>query len=162
MLRPHISTSKAVGSVIEIWPADLNLSVTKSKYPKYKINKKAPSWIVKLLLKYKILTPHWDNIETWTFDPYEQKALHEVMYKCMEQDIEHVIEGKAVFIIGGKEFAELTGSPIFRQVMKFTSLDYIRNHPYRGPEIYGFPIHVIPHMTGVALIPTVLIERQKA
>jgi hypothetical protein len=149
---------------VSIWPADIARTVSKNKTPAVHIKDAADKpWYVKLALwvlnKNKMFTPHWEKIETWTYVPYQQDALHEVMMKCIDQDMDYINSGKAVFIIGGKDFAELTGSPVFREVMRFNTGPFYKHDPYNRRQIYGFPIHVVPNMTGVALIPSVLIER---
>jgi hypothetical protein len=150
---------------VTIWPANLHRRIRKDKQPLYKVNYDDFSpWYIRLafwmLTKQQVISTHWEAIETWTYVPAKQNDLHTVIMNCIRQDIDYVNEGKAVFLIGGKDFSELAGSPVFREVTTFSTGPFHRNDPYRGRQIYGFPIHVVPHMTGVALVPRVLIEQK--
>lgn len=147
---------------VAIWPASLMETVERRETPyrlldhNANIIARAAWW---LLQKMKALQIYHETIRTWTYEPHKQQALHEAMLTAADGDLRYIYEGKAVFIIGGQEFSELTNAPVFREEMMFRTGPFGFQDAYRGRQIFNIPIHVVPHMTGMAVIPKVLIER---
>ena len=148
---------------IEVWPASLLNTPERQKTP-YKFLVKS-NWACRLAWRFlgwmKALEPYYATVDRWTYVPHEQKALHDAMMEAAQGDLRYIWEGKAVFIVGGKTFSELTQSPVFTQQMMFKTGPFGISDPYRGRHIFDIPIHVVPSMTGMALVPKVFIEEVK-
>jgi hypothetical protein len=83
------------------------------------------------------------------------------MLAAVDNDLRYIYEGKAVFIIGGATFSELVSAPEFRDQMRFVTGPFGMNDHYHGRRMFDIPIHVVPNMTGVAVVPRVLIEHKQ-
>lgn len=149
---------------VAVWPAHVDSIVEYIDTP-YKLLDKKSGVIARaawwLLGKLGALEPYMEKVQRWEYVPHQQAALHEAMLAAVDQDLRYVYEGKAVFIIGGATFSELTGSPAFRDHMRFVTGQFHMNDPYHGRRMFDIPIHVVPGMVGMAVVPKVLIETQK-
>jgi hypothetical protein len=149
---------------IAIWPASIREVVERKETPYRLLDKKAGAlarcawW---LLGKLKALDPYYESVRSWTYVPHEQAALHEAMLKAVDYDLRYIYEGKAVFIVGGATFSELVGAPAFRDQMRFVTGPFSLDDGYRGRRMFDIPIHVVPNMTGFAVVPRVVIETKK-
>lgn len=146
---------------VAIWPADIRSAVTRRETPYRLLARKAGSlaraawW---LLQKLNALEMHMETVSTWTYVPHAQAPLHDAMLKAIDGNLRYVADGKAVFIIGAADFSELAGAPAFREMMRFHTGPFGINDPYMGRRIFDIPIHVVPNMTGMAVVPRVIIE----
>lgn len=119
---------------------------------------KAAWW---LLGKLKALRPFSETVYRWDYVPHKQAALHEAMLDAVDRDLRYVADGKAVFIIGGATFSELVNAPAFRDQMRFMTGPFGMQDPYYGRRMFDVPIHVVPNMTGLAVVPRAIIETRK-
>jgi hypothetical protein len=147
---------------VTVWPASLHEVVIENETPFKLLDSKA-NFIARaawwLLEKMDALEPYFEKVSKWTFVPHEQRDLIKAMQKAVDYDMRYIRDGKAVFIIGGKTFSELTGSPAFRDQMRFVAGNFTTEDPYRGRQIFGVPVHVVPNMVGMAVVPRAIIER---
>lgn len=147
-----------------VWPASISKTVTYQETP-YKLYKMPKRWgaIAKLLWrvlhKLNALEPFSEKVTKWTYEPAQQDELHEIMLKAINEQPELAYNKKGVFIIGEKTFQELVDAPIFRETMVFHTGPFGRHDPYMGRQMYNVPIHIVPYMEGVALVPKVVIEQ---
>lgn len=149
---------------VEVWPASIMEVVERIETPYRLLDKKAgviarAAWWV--LNKLKALEPFYEKVQRWEYVPHKQAALHEAMLAAIDHDLRFVYERKAVFIIGGKTFSELVGAPAFRERMMFmTGEFFMGSNPYAG-QMFDIPIHVVPNMVGMAVVPRVIIETER-
>lgn len=146
---------------VAVWPASLHEMVELKETPFKLIDSKAGIlaracwWALK---KMNALQPYSETVRTWQYVPHEQKALIDAMIEAASDDFDYIYKGKAVFIIGGKTFSELTGAPAFRDMMRFAVGEFGHVDAYGGRRFYDIPIHVVPGMIGMAVVPKVIIE----
>lgn len=148
-----------------VWPASVHEVVERNETPYKLLDAKAglvarAAW--RLLEWLGVLSPYMETVRRWDYVPSEQRALHEAMLEAADHDLRNVADGKAVFIIGGATFSELTNAPAFRDNMRFVTGSFGINDPYHGRRMCDIPVHVVPRMVGLALVPAVIVERQKA
>lgn len=149
---------------VAIWPASTREIVERNETPYMLLDAKAGVvarsawWLLKTM---KALTPYFESVRKWTYVPHEQKALHEAMLAAVDYDLSFVADGKAVFIIGGATFSELVNAPAFRDQMRFMTGPFGMDDGYRGRRMFDIPIHVVPNMVGMAVVPRMLIEAKK-
>lgn len=111
--------------------------------------------------KLNALEPFLEKIETWTYTP--QKA--EPINKALEGSLTGILRaGRSIddfaFVMGAKEFQELTACSSFREEMTFNTGEFRWNDGYRCRR-FGVPIHVVPTLSGIAAIPKVVIETKR-
>lgn len=149
---------------VAIWPASIREVVESVETPYMLLDAnagvvaRAAWWALKRL---KALKPYFQIVSKWTYVPHEQAALHEAMLKAVDYDLRFVADGKAVFIIGGKTFSDLVSAPAFRDQMVFATGPFGMDDGYRGRRMFDIPIHIIPNMIGMAVVPRVLIETKR-
>lgn len=151
---------------VAIWPSSVREIIERKEMPYMLLNAKAGRigraawWVLK---KLNALSPYMESVHKYQYVPHEQKALHEAMLKAVNHDLRYVYEGKAVFIIGGSTFSELCNAPAFREQVMFMTGPFGmaggRSDPYGGRRMFDIPIHIVPHMVGMAVVPRVLIEK---
>lgn len=145
---------------VVVWPASVKevLSYHSTAY----MLMTDSGWIARaawwLLKKRRALTPFVETTRTWTFYPHHQQPLHDAMLKACDSDLPFIRDGKAVFIIGGRTFQELTNAPAFKNTVTFECCPFKSEDPYYGRRAFNIPVHVVPNMVGMALVPRVLIE----
>lgn len=146
---------------VAIWPTSI-MEVVERRATPYRLLERNAGYLARaawwLLNKLKALEPYFETVRTWTYVPHEQAPLHEAMLKAVDYDLRYVADDKAVFIIGGATFSELVGAPAFQEQMRFSTGPFGMNDPYRGRRMFDIPIHVVPNMTGMAIVPRVIIE----
>ena len=109
------------------------------------------------LVKRNVLEPYMVSHTTWTFHPESAEDLNDSICASMHRYLDDGYEPKdLVVIVGPQTFYELTGSPVFRKLVTFQSVDIRRGRGSRH-EIFDMPIYVIPHLTGLACVPRVVI-----
>lgn len=148
-----------------IWPASVREIAERRETPFRLLTKGAGPlargawWLLK---KLNALEPYMETVRRWEYVPHKQDALHEAMLKAIDYDIEYIARGEAVFIIGGETFSELVDSPAFRDNMRFSTGPFMARDAYGGRRMYDIPIHVVSNMTGIAVVPRVLVEERRA
>jgi hypothetical protein len=149
---------------VTVWPASVRETIEYHDTP-YKLMDGKAGLLARgawwLLHKLGALSPFVEKVTRWHFVPREQKALHEAMLAAAG-DLRDIYDGSQVFLIGGQTFRDLVGSPVFRNYMVFQTGPFGVNDPYFGRRIFDVPIHVVPNMVGVACVPRVLIEKERA
>ena len=146
---------------VTVWPASVTAVVERYETPFKLLSKKAGPvsralwWALK---KLGVLEPYFETLRTWNYVPHDQSDLMEAVAKAYGERLDYVADGEAVFIMGGSTFAELSGAPAFQNMMAFDAGPFGRHDSYGGRRIFNIPIHVVPNMTGMALVPRVLIE----
>lgn len=120
----------------------------------------------KVLMKLGALEQYWTFTETYSYTHKHQ----EVVTKAILKHIDYLLDGGEKIedysiIIGGSTFYELTDLMIRNGLMSFP-LGAVRFGNDDGESRYmyefrGIPIHVVPHMEGIAIVPKVLIEKDK-
>lgn len=149
---------------VAIWPSSVR-EVVERKETAYMLFDAKAGWLArmawKLLKKLNALTPYMESVRRWEYVPHKQGALHEAMLKAVDYDLRYVYDGKAAFIIGGATFSELVNAPAFRDQMTFMTGPFGMDDGYRGRRMFDIPIHVVPNMVGMAVVPRVLIETKR-
>lgn len=148
--------------VMAVWPAERRLTEEKRETP-YRLLAHKAGWLARAAWRFlqwrKALEPYVESVQKWSYVPAADKPLINLVLDCIREgrrhDLAHIAEGKAVIIVGEATFQEFTGSPMFRDTLRFTAS--ITGN-YYGREIAGVPVHVVPGMSGVAIVPRVLIE----
>ena len=106
---------------VTVWPADLKTWTVRKETPFMLLHERA-GWLPRTLWwalkRMRVLVPFSETVQRWTFEP-SQKELCAAMLEAANHDLRFVYEDKAVFVIGSKTFHELTGSPEFRDQMRF-------------------------------------------
>jgi hypothetical protein len=151
---------------VAVWPASVREIIERKQTPYMLLNEnvgvvaRAAWWV---LHKLGALSPYMESVRRWDYVPHEQKALHEAMLAAMPEDLEYIYNRKAVFIMGGQTFSELVNAPAFRDVMRFDTGPFGmaggRHDLYGGHRMFDVPIHIVPNMTGMALVPRVIVEK---
>lgn len=149
---------------VEVWPASVVDRFDRIETPYRMLSARAgiiarAAWW--LLGKLKALDPYFEKVHRWEYVPHQQAALHEAMLKAVDHDLRYVADGKAVFIIGGATFSELVSAPAFRDQMLFMTGPFAMSDGYHGRRMFDIPIHVVPNMTGMAVVPRAIVEVQK-
>jgi hypothetical protein len=149
---------------VAVWPASVREIIERKETPYRLLDAKAgmvarAAWW--LLQKLNALTPYLETVRRWDYVPQEQGALHEAMLKAVDYDLRYIEDGKAVFIIGGATFSELVSAPAFREQVVFATGPFRMDDPYRGRRMFDIPIHVVPGMVGMAVVPRVFIEAKR-
>ncbi len=153
---------------VAVWPASVR-SVIERKETPYKFLDANAGMVARaawwLLNKLGALRPFFESVQRWEYVPHNQAPLHEAMMKAIDYDLRYIENGKAVFIIGGQTFSELVSAPAFRDQMRFMTgpfyLDGGSRDPYHGRRMFDVPVHVVPGMVGMAVVPRVIIEKRK-
>lgn len=149
---------------VAVWPASIREIVERKETPYRLLDAKAgvvarAAWW--LLQKLNALTPYMETVRQWDYVPDKQGPLHEAMLWAVNRDLRYIADGKAVFIIGGATFSELTKAPVFREHMMFMTGPFAMNDSYHGRRMFDIPIHIVPGMVGMAVVPRVFIEAKK-
>jgi len=149
---------------VAVWPASTREVIERRETAYRLLDAKAgvvarAAWW--LLQKLGALTPYMETVRRWDYVPHEQKPLHEAMLAAVDHDLRYVYERKAVFIIGGKTFSELCNAPAFRDQMMFVTGPFGMSDPFHGRRMFDIPIHVVPSMVGMAVVPRAIIEESK-
>lgn len=150
---------------VAVWPASVRDVIERKETPYMLLDSKAgivARWAWWVLHKLKALTPYVETVRRWEYVPHQQRALHEAMLEAVDHDLRYVADGKAVFIVGGATFSELASAPAFREQMQFMTGPFGVEDPYHGRRIFDIPIHVVPGMVGMAVVPRVIVETKKA
>ena len=148
--------------------AELRTKLRKFKPPGYKLLKpKRLHWLARVLWwglhKINALEPYLETVEIHTYgEPKQSKLDHAIL-----AHLDHIMcrghdPKDYAIIIGAEQFAELTGI-LFRENHTVPSGRFCFQCPdgYRA-EFVGLPVHVVPYMDGIALVPKVLIEKEAA
>ena len=147
-----------------IQPISLNYSETKKLTDCSKLKKDA-SWFARMLWrileKMKALDPYSETVRTWTYSKPQRQNLMEAI-QLATYEFNALYNRDAVLVIGGKDFAELTGSPAFCSMMRFDTGDfYYEDVDGFTKRILGVPVHVVPNMKGFAVIPKHIVVKRK-
>ena len=154
-LRPQTVASAYLSEQVQLQPTP------------YKFLTPEAGWLLRQVWAFLnwvgVLEPYVARVTTWTYEPRAQKPL---MYALMEaiQDtylLDSLESGDGVIVMGPREWAELCKSPQFRDHTTFYAGPLERADPYRGRRVFDVPIHVVPNLSGFAVIPKVIIERQR-
>jgi hypothetical protein len=145
---------------------DVNESVRYVRTP-YKFCKpKKYKWLANLLWKWlhklDALKPFNEKYTTWTYTEQTAKQVNEAIFEAMESFMVgwDAVEDYA-FLIGGVDFQELTDSPTFTRHLRLLTGSFGRVGVYSTPEYLDIPIHVIPHMRGIVIVPKVTFYKTK-
>ena len=134
----------------------------------YKLFRKPKSawkgWLAKqlwkVLMKLGALEQYWTFTETYSYTHKHQEKVTKAILKHLDYLL---YEGEKIedysIIVGGSTFYELTDLMMRNGLMSFP-LGPVRFDNDDG-EIRGIPIHVVPHMEGIAIVQKVLIEKDK-
>lgn len=112
------------------------------------------------LNKRKALKPRRVCYSVLKFTPAEAKRIDEALKEHIYRMREHLdLEPeKWAIILGGAEFRELTDITLSHPFMfALGDIRDVRNR-YRH-SFMGLPVHVVPGMTGAAVIPRIAVER---
>jgi hypothetical protein len=134
----------------------------------YKIAKKPPrfAWLARFcwwaLHKLKALEPFFESTKIYTYTEADQEKVSERVHfaACEILDRELNPEDYAV-VMGAHDFAELAQELDMPGYITVTAGEW-RKQTYGGyvAHLYGLPVHVVAGLSGAALIPKVIIEKQ--
>ena len=148
---------------VVVWPAEIK-RFTETKPTPYRflgakagVIARAAWW---LLGKLGALEPYVETVETWTYLPSVQTDLLEAVLRAVRNGRGMFNIDDAAIIMGAATFQELTDSPVIRNYMIVSTAPVAMEDPYRGRRVAGIPIHVVPGMTGMAVVPRVAIEKR--
>lgn len=104
------------------------------------------------LEQYALKTP----VYTWGKDQEEQ------IFPKVQNGIERIVcrdedPDNYALVCGAKTFSDLTEAPLINYHAAIFNGPKV-TYGYKGM-VYGLPVHVVPELEGVALIPKVVIER---
>lgn len=124
---------------------------------------KLASWCWDLMHKLRALEPYSFSETIYTYTPSQQKEITDRLMEGIDlvfrrgEDIENYC-----IVLGDDDFSEMMQSPPMSRMMTFatTNIRYQNSHGHRL-EYYGLPVHVIPNISGAALIPKVIVEKDK-
>ena len=150
---------------IAIWPSSVKEIVERRETPFKLLDHKAGMisrflwWVLK---KMRRLQPYSETVRTWAYVPHQQDELHNAMLKALEEarfDMHDVYDDNLVFLIGGQDFSSLAAAPAFGRQMMFETGPFGMQSPYYGRRMFDIPIHVVPNMMGLAVVPRAIIEK---
>jgi hypothetical protein len=120
------------------------------------------AWLANLcwwvLHKIGGLTPHFEKIETYTYDEAVQERLTErVMFAADMIFYDGGNPEDYAVVLGEPELSELWVEMAMNGFITMRTRGY-RHSGYRGT-VMGLDVHAVPGLVGMALIPKVLIEK---
>lgn len=113
------------------------------------------------LEKLRVLDPHYDVVQTWTFIPEDHPALVQRVFEAVRTVDNHRSLEDVVVVMGAKDFQELTGAPHMPTMFTVEVGPFSRQGPYYGRELFGLPVHIVPYVSGFAILPKAIVERTK-
>lgn len=113
----------------------------------------------KLLHRLKALEMYSETVETFTYTKEDQKTLTKMVMSIGDflWDADDDPE-RYVVICGAMDFQEAIRSPEIHREMAFQIGPFGSDLPYR--RIFNMDVHVVPYMSGVAIVPRVVIEKK--
>lgn len=106
----------------------------------------------------------WYEARVYRYGPAEQEAVSAMLFKqidaAMSRRRGYWEPGEWVIVIGGKEFAEIAQGYVGHNVESFPMAQFERGGPYRQ-SFAGLPVHVVPHLSGAAVLPKAIIEARR-
>jgi hypothetical protein len=151
-----------------------SFSVQKPSYSINSTGSKFKDWLSSKLFdrlfKWKYLCEYFEDqvVETFDYTESKRKLITEKILEAIQNykaDYRDVTPDNYAVIMGESTFFEYLkedrgNSPFFGSPAAFMSNDIYYNDPYRGRQVVGFPIHVIPGLQGFALVPKAIIEKK--
>jgi hypothetical protein len=115
----------------------------------------------KLLHRLNALEMYSEKVQTWTYTEAAQETLTK-MVMMMRESLWEASEhpDRWVVVCGAKDFHEAVNAPEFRDAMTFSVGPFGRSIPYR--QMFNMDVHVVPHLTGIAVIPRAIVEKVAA
>lgn len=137
-------------------------------YKGHKLVGKVFTWAFDQMIKRGFLQTHFEevNIETYDHTPTKQKLISDKVMEAIyahERDFGRVSPETHVILMGEDDFFQSVNekkmnSSFFgkEHVQMPTDVKY---QDYRG-SAYGFYIHVVPSIMGLAIVPKAIIEKR--
>lgn len=130
----------------------------------YKLRKepKRFAWLArlawKLLHKLNALDIYSEKVTTWHYSKARATELADRIME-MRDDLERYYEDpdRYAVVMGQNDFMELMHAPFMREEMVYIARINHCSSPYRGI-VRGLPVHVVPWLAGMAVLPKVVIE----
>ena len=148
----------------------LSTKTVRYQPPGYRLleNPKGPPlrrWLIRKMWQWLhncgALEQYCDHVDIYSFGPQEERDIVDSIHVQILEllDAGSKIEDCAI-ICGAEKFARITGAITDRHmVLRFhEDHDYWRSDGYRA-SLRDMPIHVVPRMAGIAIVPKVAIER---
>jgi hypothetical protein len=112
------------------------------------------------------LEPYWHSEKVYTYNEPKRQAVSEAIMDAMDEVLHSVAYRGArtddfVVCLGGFEFEEIMrGFVATRPTLIDAGEFYLKDQNGYVAKFHNMPVHVIPHMKGVALIPRILVEKK--
>ncbi len=117
----------------------------------------------KLLHRLGALETFQERIETFTYTEAHQKSITELMGAAYEVSGYHDVPFEDLaYIMGADDFGAVAKRADIAEWGMFTvhGGEFHYRTDYRT-DFYGVPVHVVPWLKGIAIVPKVLIEVRK-
>jgi hypothetical protein len=113
----------------------------------------------KLLHRLNALEMYSEKVVRWTYTKEAQETLTKMVMKMGDFLWEAADDPERyVVVCGAEDFHEALRSPEMRHEMVFSIGPFGSDRPYR--RMFNMDVHVVPYLSGIAVIPRVVVEKQ--
>lgn len=151
--------------------------LVKNAYEIRKTKHRLKDWISErifnLLIKWKYIQPHFEDVETemWDFTPSKKKLLTDKVFEAVRNmerngvdinDVDRyaIVMGESTFFDALKD-SHFRDGPFFVNPVAFSTDLIYHQDPYYGRRAFSWDVHIVPGLEGFAFIPKVVFERKK-
>lgn len=109
------------------------------------------------------LAPYEHRVTVYSYGEIERRALSEHVMHAMDEVLNSLLYRRGriddfILIVGGADFSEIMGGHIGGLITVDVGPFALRHSGLGEVRIADMPVHVVPHMRGVAIIPRDILK----